>query len=127
MRLILIGFVFLTCIGCGKTEFCGQAVDENELSNLKGNVEGKGMTIGLQLSFAAAKEFGDNSEIQFEIDYAVEDTIVINVINLPDENSAKKISCIIADNKVVKQTNVVFVRYIQGDKISAFKYNDLKN
>jgi lipocalin len=122
MRQILIVLALLTFIGCGKTEFCGQAVDEGELSNLKGKVEGKGMTIGIQLSFAAAKEFGDNSEIQFEIDYSVEDTVVINVINLPDENSAKKVSCIIADNKVVEQTNVVFVRYMQGDNIKAFKY-----
>jgi hypothetical protein len=122
MRQVLIGLVLLTFIGCGKSEYCGQPVDEKKLSNLKGKVEGNGLTVGMQLSFAAGKEFGDNSKIQFEIDYSVEDTLVINVINLPDEKSAKKISCIIAENNVVKKTEVVFVRYKQNDLTKAFEY-----
>ena len=122
MRQVLIGLVLLTFISCGKSEFCGQPVDYSEFSNLKDKVDGNGFSVGIQLSLALSKEFGDNSGINFEIDYSVLDTLVLNVINIPDENSAKKISCMIHENSIVKETKTVYAKYYFEDTQKSFKY-----
>lgn len=127
MKQILIGVVLLTFIGCAEADFCGHPINEEKISNLKGKVEGDGLTVGMQLSFAATKEFGDNSKLKFGIDYAVEDTLVINVVNYSDEKAAKKISCIVAENSIAKETEVVYVRYIEDDKIKAIQIDDSKD
>lgn len=127
MKQILIGIVFLTFIGCAETDFCGHPINEGEISNLNGKVEGDGFAVGMQLVIASSKEFGDNSKLEFGVDYAVEDTLVINVKNYSDEKAAKNISCIVAENSIVKETKVVYVRYIKDDQIKAIKIDGSKD
>lgn len=96
---------------CSKPEFCGTLSKNNPAENLQGQISGNGFTVGLQLSMAVAKQIEERKEIKYEVIYSTADTIILNILNIPNEEFAKKISCIVHENKIIKNTQTSFVTY----------------
>ena len=71
-----------------------------------GNVDGVNvLELGLEFS-----QIGDEvNGVVIQSNHSSQDTIALNVSNIPNEKLAKKMSCIVFDNKIVKETNHVYV------------------
>lgn len=97
-------------------------MNESEFENLNGKVEGKGLSLGMQLSMAYSNEFGYDPNVQIEINYSVIDTLVIRIIKIPDKKTAIKASYLVADNAIIKETKVVYAKYYWNEQSIALKY-----
>ena len=84
-----------------------------------GNVDGVNvLELGLEFS-----QIGDEvNGVVIQSNHSSQDTIALNVSKIPNEKLAKKISCIVFDNKIVKETNHVYV-YFKWDKDSILLKN----
>ena len=122
MKKIILSLSFLAFISCSKPEFCGYQADQKEVENLNGKVEGTGFSLGINLSMEVSQKLGERKDVKFEILYSTKDTVVLNIINIPDEDFAKNISCIVKENKIIKDSKFSFATYNWQDKSKSFKY-----
>lgn len=58
-----------------------------------------------------AKQIEERKKITYEVIYSTQDTIVFNILNIPNEEFAKEISCIVQENKIIKDTKTTYVTY----------------
>lgn len=110
-NIILIFSAITLIISCAQPEFCGTMVKNNPAENLQGQISGNGFSLGLQLSMIVAKQIEERKEISYEVIYSTEDTLVVNILNIPNEEFAKKISCIVQENKIIQNTKTTYITY----------------
>ncbi|MFT6150581.1 MAG: hydroxymethylglutaryl-CoA reductase [Saprospiraceae bacterium] len=122
MKKLIFLFSSLTIFSCSQPEFCGTQSDIRKIENLNGKVEGKGFSLGVQLSMDVATKIEENKEIKFEIIYSTKDSIIMNVINIPNEEFAKMISCIVQDNSVIKESTFAYATFNWNGGSRTLKY-----
>lgn len=120
MKFLIFGIVIIGLISCNSSpsEFCGEIVKYEDFSNLNGVSDKRGMNLVLQLSIKMGMVFEDNYEefksTKLFADYSVKDTMVINILEIPSEDFAKKISCIMSENETIIKTKVFYSKLHWG-------------
>jgi hypothetical protein len=122
MKKLIFLFLSLTIFSCSQPEFCGTGSDIRKIENLNEKVEGKGFSLGIQLAMDVATKIEENKEIKFEIIYSTKDSIILNVLNIPNEEFAKKISCIVQDNSVIKESTFAYATFNWDGGSRTLKY-----
>jgi hypothetical protein len=122
MKKSIIGVLIVILSGCGSTDFCGEkVVPLNDVLYSKGDIDGGGFPLIVQITMEVAKEFGDNS-MSFEVVHSFADTTVINITNVESELVAKQVSCIVNKNKSIKNRRVVYGNYYYGENYFTLKH-----
>ena len=117
-------FILLVLVSCQHNKtFCGPEVDFEETKSLVS----KGLESPWQRDCSSIvlrfqKIVGQESLVNFEIDFSANDTISVRVLNLENENLAKKLSCVIVKENLIQESKVAYIFFDWGIDSVLIKY-----
>ena len=114
MKLLFLGLSALLLVGCGTNEFCGIKTSNRDIQvyeSLDKGIQDNGSTTSLTMNLLTkiTKEIGEESQISVGLNHSTRDTIALEITNIPSEEIAKQVSCIVADDGGMNSVGSAYV------------------
>lgn len=99
----LLGFLIIA--GCSGSEFCGKHSEESDklfIESFPTKLKVQSLDVAMKIVLSIGKKYGDEIKPKVEIVYSSDDTIACNILEIPSEEVAKQISCIVINEESIK-------------------------